>query len=772
MNRNEFKKLLNNRILVLDGAYGTEFMKAGYDTKTPIELLNINEPQAVEALQKKYVQAGSDILLTNTFSANQPKLKEFGCLESFARINAQAVEIAKRAAEGKSLVFGDMSTLGEFPSPMGKMDMDDSVNYYTNQAKILLEAGVDGFIIETMSDIKEVKAAVRAVRSITQDLPLIVQMTFDESLRVLTGTSVEIFASVFNDLDVDVIGANCTLSPDKMLKVLEILAQHTDKYISIEPNAGKPVFDGKTLCYKTTPEEFGIYIEDYIDFGANIIGGCCGTGPEHIAMVSHFVRNRKPVTRANKIKQALSSRTEYRMVKPFCMIGERINPASRKSFQDEIVEGNFSNLLKEASSQMQEGSTVIDVNLGIEKLLTPDHFKNAIIELDRQSSLPISFDIQTANNLEIALREYAGRPLINSARVTEKSLGSRIELLKKYGGMLILLAMGKEIPEKAEDRVKLIMEGIKILEENGISRDRVLADTIVLSFGANKSPFETLETVKMLAKEGIATTIGLSNLSFGMPDRSELNGVFLAQAVANGLNASIVNTGDEFVMKNLKSALILRGDKLVETKVKYEDPVIQYLLSGNSKDLKAEVEKLLKSSSPLKVSQEVLSESMKQIGNMYSRGDIYLPHLLLASETAQPVFDYLNSFISEGKSFKGKVVLATVEGDIHDIGKKIIGTVLKSGGFEIIDAGKDITADKIVEVVKKEKPDILGLSAMMTTTVGRVAEVASLLKKEGIKVRLITGGASMTENLAKEFGADGYGKDASTVVDLCNSLML
>ncbi|AZR72689.1 homocysteine methyltransferase [Anoxybacter fermentans] len=771
MKRNEFLQLLKERILLLDGGYGTEFFKRGYG-EIPGELLNLRAPEVVETLQREYVEAGADIILTNTFSANRPKLISLGFEEYFEEINARAVEIARRAGKDKTLVFGDLSSTGNFPRPLGSMNFEEAVQAFYEQARILYEAGVDGFIIETMSDIKELKAAVYGIRSVTRKLPIIANMTFDSSLRAVTGTSVAIFATTFEDLDVDVIGINCTLGPEEMINVFKELANYTTKPLLVEPNAGEPIYDGKKLSYKMLPEHFAIYVEDFVDLGTNIIGGCCGTSPEHIKVMGKLLSKRKPIQRKVHFTQALTSRTVYRTLEPFAVIGERINPASRKKFQEEIVEKNFQTLLKEAAFQEKKGATLLDVNLGIEKLLTEEHFKDAVIKLDRQSSIPISFDIQTSNYLEVALREYPGRPLINSARVTEKSLESRIELLKKYGGMLILLAMGKEIPKTPEERFKKILEGISILEENGISKERVLADPLVLSLGAKKDPYVTLETVRLLTEAGIKTTMGLSNLSFGLPNRSYINGAFLAQAIEKGLTSAIMNPGDSFVMGSLQGSLALKGKKITEEeKVLTEDPMVEALLSGNFDQLRSLVEKELEQSSPLEVSQNILRKAMEEIGVLYTEGKIYLPQLLLASETAQPIFDFLNSFISEEKTYKGKVVLATVEGDIHDIGKKIVGTVLKSGGFEVIDAGKDVPAEEILKIVKKERPDILGLSAMMTTTVGRVEEVAALLKQENVKVKLIAGGASMNSSLAKKFGCDGYAQNASDALILCKDLI-
>ncbi|MCK5050510.1 MAG: homocysteine S-methyltransferase family protein [Candidatus Cloacimonetes bacterium] len=771
MNRDKFKQRLEQEILILDGGYGTEYFKMGYGN-VPGEILNIKHPEVVEALQRNYVKSGADIILTNTFNANPAKLALLGYKDLFEKINLEAVKISKRAANGKVLVFGNISSTGKFPQPLGSQNFEDAVESFRKQAEILLEAGVDGFIVETFSDIKELKAVVWGIREVTEELPLIVQMTFESNARTITGTSARIFATVFDDLDVDVIGINCSTGPEEMLDVFREVAENTSKFLSVEPNAGNPYYDGNSLFYKTSPEEFAIHVEDFINLGANIIGGCCGTGPDHIKLVHRFAKKYKPKPRNKTVKQTLSSRTIIKDVTPFTIIGERINPASRKKFQQQIIDGDFSTVLQEAEAQKHEGATVLDINLGIEKMLDFSHFQDVIRKLDKQSSLPLSMDIQTNKYLEQCLREYPGRPLINSARITPKSLERKSKLLKKYGGMLILLAMGKQIPETVDERVQLILEGIKVLEENGISRDRVFADALVLSLGANNDPEITRRTIRQLSKLGIKTVIGLSNLSFGLPDRSYLNGAFIAQCVNSGLNAAIMNSGDNFVMDNLHGSLKLKGQELCpSSKLEIDDPILKLMFTGETQILKQEIEKMLSDHTPIEISQNILGKAMEKVGNLYAKGKIYLPQLLMVNDTTQPVFDYLNSLTSESKRYKAKVVIATVEGDIHDIGKKIVGTVLKSGGFEVIDIGTDISAKKIIEAVKEYNADILGLSAMMTTTIDRIEEIAGLIKKEGIKVILVAGGASMNENLAVKFGCNGYCPNAINVVEMCEKLL-
>ncbi|MFN4189778.1 MAG: homocysteine S-methyltransferase family protein [Pseudothermotoga sp.] len=763
MTRNEFLQMLKERILFLDGAYGTEFFKRGH--RGLIELLNVNEPRAVEELQKDYILAGADILLTNTFSANRMKLRAHGFESDLEKINVKAVKIARSVCQGR-LVFGDISSTGGFVQPLGEISFDEAYEIFKEQIAILMSAGVDGIIIETMSDLKELKAAVLAVRDLSDDIPLIAHMTFEEDGKSVTGTSVEIFATLMNDLDVDVVGINCSLEPRQMLSVFARLAKYCKKPLSVEPNAGKPFLENGRLSYRTTPEEFAIYMADFVELGANIVGGCCGTGPEHIKFMTKYLRTQKPRKRETIITQCLSSRTILKPIDTFLIIGERINASGRKKLQNQIQQKDFSGLLSLAREQEEEGCMAIDVNFGIEKLLSEEHFQQAIIQLDKYSCLPVSFDVQNLSFLNAAMKEYVGRGLINSAFAREDHLVERIKLLKRYGGLLIVLAMEKDIPKTAEERFQSVLKAVKILEEHNIELDRIYFDPLVLPVGAKNDYHVTLQTIHLISKAGLKTSIGLSNLSFGMPNRENINAAFLALCIENGLNAAILNSKEVLTMGVLRGTLSLQGKELVRVENLSHDPLVDQIIKGQKEQLMNTVQELLKQHDPLYISQQVLAEAMKKIGMLYANGTIYLPHLILAAETVQPAFDYLNNLLGESRIRLGKVLLATVQGDIHDIGKKIVATVLRSGGFEVYDLGKDVPAQKILQECMAYKPDIVGLSAMMTTTVGQVKEVADLLRTQQIEVFLIAGGASMNQQLADRFGVI-YAKDAVQALELC-----
>lgn len=769
MKRSEFSQLLKERVLFLDGAYGTELFKRRFRGKL-IETLNLEDPEKVRLLQREYIEAGADMLLTNTFSANRMKLAQYGLDGLIEKINRKAVEIAKSVCKNGQLVLGDISSSGVLLKPFGELDFDAAYEIFKEQANILIDAGVDGIIIETMSDLKELKAAVLAVRDVSKEIPLIACMTFEEDGKSVTGTSVEIFATLMNELDIDVVGINCTLEPKQMLSVFSRLAKLCRKPLCVEPNAGKPTLVENRLVYRTSPEEFAVYMRDFVEFGANVVGGCCGTGPEHIKLMRSYVGERKPVQRETGNQQFLSSRTVLKPTEPFLIIGERINATGKKKLQEEIRQMNFSQIVKLAQEQEQEGCAVIDVNLGIEKVLNEEHFERLINELDRYASLPLSIDVQTLNFLEISLREYVGRPLLNSATCYEKHLLDRIELLKRYGGMLIVLCMEKEIPEDSDGRVKLAKKASEILKAEGIELGRAFFDPLVLPVGAKKDHQITVETIKKLKELGLKSCIGLSNLSFGLPERENVNATFLALCVDAGLSGAILNSKETTTMNVLRGALALRGEQLVKLDQLEEEPLVSYILKGQREQLMSIVQEMLKTNDPLHISQNVLAKAMERVGQLYAIGKIYLPHLLLAAETVQPIFDYLNELLGGSETKLGRVLLATVQDDIHDIGKKIVATVLRSGGFEVLDIGKNVPPVQVLEAVKKFRPDIVGLSAMMTTTVGYVKETADLLRQNGIEVFVVAGGASMNEQLARQFGVH-YAKDALEALKLCRNFV-
>ncbi|OWZ83010.1 homocysteine methyltransferase [Natranaerobius trueperi] len=672
------------------------------------------------------------------------------------------------------LVVGDISSTGRLIQPMGELSFEEAKDVYKEQATYLIDSKPDLIKIETMTDIKELKAAILGVRSIDKTIPVIVSMSFEDDGQTITGTTVEAYVALMNDLDVNIIGLNCGIKSKDMVDIVKRASKVSNKPLSVSPNAGDPDMD---LSYSEDEHEFTFYLDAISDFDkVTIVGGCCGTTPEYVKVYSEKLNCKKiTYTKHNDANTMLvTSRTTSAHFDNFIKIGERINPASKDYFQEELNNKNFSRIYDEAFEQMNEGSDVIDVNLGIEEQVEKHDIVEIVNGLDSMGCKPICFDIQTHHLLEKALEVYPGRPVINSSSCNKKDLDKAIKLMTDYGGVLVLLAMAGTPKKTAKERLFELQEGLEYLKENCIKHDRILIDPLVLPVGANHSPETTLEVLKTVTNWGYKTTLGLSNLSHGLPDRSHLNSTFVSIAIYNGLNSAIMDTSDEIVIKSIEKSLSLLGkettweDKPVDT----NNQIVKDILKGNSDQILKEVKDKIHDMNPLEVSQTVLGTAMQEIGDLYNHKKIYLPQLLLSAETVQPAFDYLNELVGKTEQEKkGTIMLATVKGDVHDIGKKIVGTILKSGGFEICDIGIDVSAEEIVKQVKEVKPDILGLSAMMTSTIKEIEEVTKLLNKEKINIKVIGGGASLNPKLARDFGCDEYAKDAYEALKKCEKLV-
>ena len=769
--RDAISKVLRERVLLLDGAYGTELMKRAGLKDVPPEILNVERPDVVESLHRDYVEAGSDVIITNTFGATPAKLAEYGLEEKFEEIVRNAVRAAKRAAKEKAFVFGDAGPTGKLPFPVGDKPFDFFYENYRKLFQIMVEEGVDGLILETFSDIAELKAAVIAARDVSKDVFLVAHLTFDENGRTLTGTDPLNFVLTFEDLDVDALGINCTLGPEELLPIFQELSKYTDKFLTVEPNAGMPIVEHGETIYPVGPVEFAVHVDSYWEAGANIIGGCCGTTPEHIRRMRRQLGKRAPVEREKKRFFAISSPTTVVNFEGFVVIGERINPAGRKKLRRAMEEGDLDYVVTDGRKQKEAGAQVLDVNFGIEQLVKEDFMERVMYSLAYSVGTPISIDVQTVSILERLVRSYPGRPLINSFRPVDEEM-EKMVILKKYGGMVVLLAMEEEVPESYEDRLKAFKKGVEILHQNGIEKERILVDPIVLAMGAGGNPKDTLDFIEFLSKEGYRTTLGLSNLSFGLPDRSFYNASFLALAVEKGLTSAIMNPLDEVVMKTLRSTLVVLGiEELPKAKVEERDEIVETILKGESEKLLQMTKDFLSTlGNPLEVVEKYLRPAMEKIGDMYDKGKIFLPQLILAAQTAKPSFEYLESLMkAKGRSGK-KVIIATVKGDVHDIGKNIVAAVMKSSGYDVLDLGKDVPSEEIVKRAEEEKPLVIALSAMMTTTAPRISEVVKMLREKGLDIPVLVGGASLNEKLARELGADFYAKDASQGVKVLKEI--
>ncbi|MGC8612470.1 MAG: homocysteine S-methyltransferase family protein [Athalassotoga sp.] len=761
MNREELSKILKDRVLILDGAYGTELMRRGFK-ESPEEIV-LSHPEAIKKLHEEYVNAGSNAILTSTFGASPIKLSKIGLESYHERIVRDAVRIAK-SVSGNVLVFGDIGPTGDLPYPLGERTFDQYYDNFQKTASIVIKEGVDAIILETFTDILELKAAYMAVRDISKDIFLIAHLTFEQNSRTLTGTDPVNFAITFDDLDVDAIGINCSLGPEEMLPIFEELSKYTHKFLTVEPDAGAPVLKGEKVEYPVTPEEFAIHMDSYWESGANIIGSCCGSNPLHTRKISTVVGKRGPVDKENKKLFAISSPSSIVNFDKFVVIGERLNPAGKKKLSQAIKDEDINYLIDQAREQVDRGAHGLDINFGVEQTVSKDFMSKSIAAISYKIGSPLSLDIQTYDFLEFVMKRYPGRPLVNSARAVEEEFVKRANLVKKYGGILITLSMGERVPESFEERKRSIEYVLEIAEMVGLTKDRLIFDPIVLAIGAGSDARETLKTINYLDSMGLKSIFGLSNISFGMPDRSFINGAFLAMSILNGLNAAIMNPLDDTVMGNMKASLLLTRKSQIEVeKVQGSDELLNFVLTGAEEKLMKVVDDLIKTEDPVSIIENYLKPVMDKVGDLYGNGKIFLPQLILAAQTAQKAFEKVQKLIPSGGD-AGKFVIATVKGDVHDIGKNIVATIVKSAGYKVIDLGRDVPSEKIVEAVERENPVMVGLSAMMTTTAPRIKEVVDELKKKHLNVPVVAGGASLNESLARELGADFYAKSATDAI--------
>ena len=779
MKREQLRKMLSKRVLVLDGAMGTELIKRGCGDATPEKVI-LHSPEVILKIQSDYVKAGSDIILTATFGANRLKLKKLGLETRFEELNRSAVTLAKKALSKGVLVAGDIGPTGDMFPPSGELDFTKTYKCFKEQTGILAEEGVDLFILETFSDIRELKAAILAVSENAPDKFIIANLTFEKGGRTLIGTDPTGFALAFEDLNVDALGVNCSLGPEGIFPIFQELSRTTSKLLSIEPNAGIPeIIDGKAH-YRMSPEKFVRYAEDFLEMGANIIGGCCGTGPEHIRLLVKKIKKRRPRKRKNRSLIGVSSLTKNVIFvpdTPTIIIGERINPTGRKRMTGEIEKGVMKAILTEAKKQSKEGASLLDINLGMESRIREDWLRRLVTELLISPGLPLSVDIRSVRLIERAFQEYAGRPLLNSITLT--GMEGECRLLKRYGGMVVFLPIDKNgVPETAKKRLQLTKKAIDILKEMGIDKDRILFDPIVMSLATGNDPLVTLKTLESYKSLGLHTIIGLSNISFGLPHRRSINKYFLDRCIEIGLDAVIMNPLDRKTSAELNLSPVFSGKKTImeflkETKItrkekpkkkKKELNVLNIIIEGEKEKILTLIKKMLKDMDYRRVIEDVLKPALEEVGELYEKKNIFLPQLILAAETAQAAFGFIEKRFSEKKGGEGKVVIATVRGDIHDIGKNIVAMMLKNAGFEVIDLGKDVPSEIIVKSAEKKNAKIIALSALMTTTALRMKEVINIVEKNKMPAKVIVGGACVTKKFADEIGANAYAKDATEAV--------
>lgn len=815
MNRQEFQALIKNTPLILDGATGSNLQKQGMPAGVCPEQWILEHRDIMIKLQRDFVSAGSNIVYAPTFTSNRIKLKEYGMDGQMERINRDLVEISREAVGGKAYIAGDLTMTGEQLFPMGKLDFEELVEVYKEQIRYLVEAGVDLLVIETMMSLQETRAAVIAAKEVC-DLAVMATLTFESDGRTLFGTDAATAAIVLESLGVAAVGTNCSTGPDKMVDTVRRMAEVTGIPIIAKPNAGLPSLDGQgNTVYDMGAEEFGRHMRDLISAGASVIGGCCGTTPEHIRAAKEAVQDMAVMRREKPEKRFLTSErltVSFGLEDPFIVVGERINPTGKKKLQAALREGSMEMVTDFAEAQEACGASILDVNMGMSGIDEKSMMLKAIETVSGVTSLPLSIDSSHVDVLEAALRRYPGRALINSISGEQAKQDALLAVAKKYGAMFILLPLSDAgLPKDLAEKITIIESIQEKALALGLTKEDIVVDGLVATVGANKNAaLETLETIRYCKEKGLATICGLSNISFGLPERGFVNTAFLTMAIREGLTMAIANPSQELLMScafasdlllnkeaadtryiRLMDALREKKEAAGETAPKEtgirlnraaqeesasspRDRLRTDVLKGKRETIVEDTKKAMEEGTTAKaLLDEVLLPAINEVGELFDKGKYFLPQLIASAEAMKASIEYMEPVLLQAKSGENMptVVIATVEGDIHDIGKNLVALMLKNYGFHVIDLGKDVPKERIIEAAREHNAQVIALSALMTTTMQQMRHVIDYAKEREVEAKIIVGGAVITEEYAQEIGADGYSKDAAEAVKLTQKLL-
>lgn len=794
----DFKSFLKNSIVTLDGGMGSLLQERGLLPGELPERWNISHREIITEIHREYFDAGANVVLANTFGANSFKFSD-GELELIIKSAIENARAAREASSacGEKFVALDIGPLGKLLKPLGTLDFEDAVTVFKKTVLLGVKYGADLVAIETMGDTYEAKAALLAVKE-SCELPVIVSFAFDSHGKLLTGGSPEAVVALAEGMGVDAIGANCSLGPDELIPVISKIISVSSIPVLAKPNAGLPVLEGGKSVYKVSSRDFASYIQRMLKMGVRLVGGCCGTTPQFISSVNEICKKMTPVPVISKDLTVISSYTHavYFGKEPI-LIGERINPTGKKCFKEALISHDLDYIISEGLRQEESGAHVLDVNVGLPEIDENKMLLEAINELQGVTSLPLSIDTSNPDAMESALRRYNGKALINSVNGKEESMEKIFPLMKKYGGVAIALTLDENgIPETAESRVAIAEKIIKRAEEYGISKNDLVFDTLTLTVATDTCAAKTtLEALSRIKNElGCHTSLGVSNVSFGLPSRDSINSSFFTMALASGLSAAIMNPHSPEMMKSYYSFRALAGlDEdfseylkradgfaVVSTladKSRHEEndstPLQNAIIKGMRERAKSVTVELLKTREPLSIVENEIIPAINFVGDGYEKQTLYLPSLLTSAEAAKAAFEKIKEFMSKSDTGTGigeKIVLATVEGDIHDIGKNIVKLILENYGYTVFDLGKDVPPPKILEAVKEYDARFVGLSALMTTTVPAMERTIALMREKAPGVKVIVGGAVMTEESSLKIGADGYAKDAISAVKILKEL--
>lgn len=782
------EKLQNRELITLDGAMGT-MLEASYNLSLgrPPEEVNILSPKTVTAVHEAYLKAGSDIILTNTFGASSAKLNKFGL--DIKQVIPAAVKAAKAASDRyDACVALDIGPLGQLLEPMGTLCFEDAYDLFKEQVILGVSSGVDLIYIETMSDLYEMRAALLAAKE-NSNLPVFATMSFDTHGRTFSGCDAASVAITLTALGADAIGVNCSLGPKEILPILNQISAHTHLPLIAKPNAGLPKIAGEKTVFDIKADEFAHDMTAFAQMGVCIVGGCCGTDPEFISLTKKQAQDAY-VKRINPTaKSSVCSGSKTVFIDNVAVIGERINPTGKKALKQALINNDMGYILKQAAEQINAGADILDINVGIPDIDQRQTITRIIKAVQGITNTPLQIDSNDPEVIEAALRVYNGKAIVNSVTGEAHSLNTILPIIKKYGGAVVGLTLDeKGIPITSQERFDIAKKIIASAAKYGIPKQDVYIDCLALTISADgTSAIKTLQAIeKVSAKLGVKTLLGVSNISFGLPERKNINNTFLSMALKSGLNMPIVNPNAEGVMEIIYSYKALMGldencknyiskfagtanDKPSASVIKQDESLEYLILNGIKDGVEAQVQKLLDTTDGLKIIDEYLIPVLDKVGFMYESGKIFLPQLISSSEAAKAAFDYLNKNIDKSGSQNDKnkqIILATVKGDVHDIGKNIVKVVLQNYGFEVIDLGYDTDIDLIVSTALNTGAKLVGLSALMTTTLKSMEQTITALYNGGYKGEVMVGGAVLDEDYAKKIKATYYAKNAQVAANI------
>ncbi|SFL25093.1 homocysteine S-methyltransferase family protein [Halanaerobium salsuginis] len=795
----DLKAKLGQQIIIFDGAMGTVLQQRGLKAGDIPEKLNLEEKNEIIDIHKSYLKAGAEIITANTFGANSLKLADTGY--TAAELITAGIKNAQQAREEinrDALVALDLGPLGELLEPMGSLKFDEAYQLYKEQLIAGKKAGADLVIIETIADLYEARAAVLAVKE-NSDLPIFCTLTFEEDGRTFTGGSIEAMVAVLEGLGVDALGLNCSLGPTKLEPLVTKILRQTELPVILQANAGLPVVEAGQTVFKITPTEYLQPLLRLYQQGLAVIGGCCGTTPEFIKLIAAEMKQQKVKTRQITSRSIVCSPSQVVNLAGVNVVGERINPTGKEQFKQELRNGSFDYLLTTAAVQVEAGAAILDLNLGLPDIDEKAVMLKSILELQSILDVPLQIDSSQPEVIAAALRYYNGIAIVNSVNGEAEVMQAVLPAVKKYGAAVIGLTMDENgIPATAEGRFAIAKRIIETAAEYGIKREKIIIDCLTLTASAQQAGVkETLKALKMVKNDlGVKTTLGVSNVSFGLPERSLLNRNFLTMALFQGLNLPIIDPNDQEMMLNIKAAAVLNNqDQGASKYIEFMTAQQNKQANSNQQPAKLEIEQqnlktaiikglkqqsanltgdLLKQYDALTIVNQYLIPALDIVGERYDQGKIFLPQLVQSAETVKAAFTVLKTQLAKQGTAdisKGKIVMATVKGDVHDIGKNIVKTVLENYGYQVIDLGRNVGSTEIVKAVLESKVKLLGLSALMTTTVKNMEQAIAAVKQAAPECKIMVGGAVLTADYAELIAADFYARDARAAVEIARQVL-